>query len=88
MCVVFMCVCICVCMHMHMYCKYVCRFSLCVIALFLYPSGTTGDRAIIYEIMDYLEDHPEILKVDSHFDSECHKKHFLTCCPPLLLHSV
>ena len=32
-----------------------------------------GDRAIIYEVMDYLEEHPEVLKVDSYFDSECHK---------------
>ena len=82
--------CVCVCVVFMYVCMYACRFCIhmCVIALFLYPSGTTGDRAIIYEIVDYLEDHPEILKVDSHFDSECHKKHFLTCCPPLLLHSV
>lgn len=27
-----------------------------------------GDRAILYEVMDYLENHPEVLKVDSYFD--------------------
>ena len=30
----------------------------------------TGDRAILYEVMDYLEEHPEVLKIESYFDSK------------------
>ena len=31
----------------------------------------------MYEVMDYLEEHPEVLKIDSYFDSE-HEKVLLT----------
>lgn len=28
------------------------------------------DTSVVYEIMEYLEKHPEILKVDGYFDCE------------------
>ena len=77
------CVCACVCVHICMcvcvrVCPCACLCDVCVcINHILTGLLVTGDRAIMYEVMDYLEEHPEVLKIDSYFDSE-HEKVLLT----------
>ena len=71
-----------VCAHMHVcvrvrvpMCMFVC-VCVCINHILTGPL-VTGDRAIMYEVMDYLEEHPEVLKIDSYFDSK-HEKVLLT----------
>ena len=66
-----MCVHICMCVRVRAPMR---MFVMCVcINHILTGPLVTGDRAIMYEVMDYLEEHPEVLKIDSYFDSKDEK---------------